>query len=315
MLLNTSLHSRIVEKKNRLDSLRPLNPSIVHKLQEQMEIKYTYNSNHIEGNTLTLKETQLLLEEGLTVHNKPLPDVLEIKNHPEAIDYIETIAKKIELKEVDILTIHQIIKRGVDDDAGRYRSGHVIITGSSHIPPPAYEIQFLIPTMIAEYNRNPNELVPIELAAWLHYRFVNIHPFNDGNGRVARLLMNLTLIRYGYPMTVISYSDRRQYYNTLDKADKGNLVPFVNFVASSVEQMLDTYLRAIEPTKEPLIPISEASKGTPYSAEYLSLLSRMRAIPATKEGKTWLVTKSMIEQYAKAENPSYEPKGKTTLTN
>jgi Fic family protein len=262
-----------------------------------MQIEYIYNSNAIEGNTLTLRETQLVLEEGMTVGQRPLREIQEVKNHPEAIEYIQTIASKNKLTESDVFTIHQIIMRDIIDDAGRYRSGDVRIFASDHRPPPAYEVPFLIGKMLDRFNQNPDELLPIELAACLHHDFVHIHPFTDGNGRVARLLMNVVLLRFGYPMTTIRRVDRKSYYDCLQRADKGNLVPFVNFIASAVEQTLDLYLRGIGPADDQLIPISEASKGTPYSSEYLSLLVRTRKIPGIKTGRNWMVSKKMVQQY------------------
>jgi len=262
-----------------------------------MQVEYIYNSNAIEGNTLSLRETQLILEEGITVGGKPLREILEVRNHPGAIDFIEKVATSGELKEEQILSIHQIIVKDIIEDAGRYRTGEVRITGTDYIPSPAYDIPFHIRDMIKTYNRNPDELAPIELAAWLHHRLVQIHPFHDGNGRVARLLMNLTLLHYGYPMTVILRVDRKKYYDTLRKADKGNLAPFANFIASAVEQTIDTYLRAIDPAADPLLPVSEASRGTPFSPEYLSLLARTRRIPAIKIGRKWMVPRSAVQAY------------------
>lgn len=307
-LLTERLHKRILQKKKKLDDLRPLPSTVVRKLRGQMQIEYIYNSNAIEGNTLTLRETQLVLEEGITVGGKPLREIMEVRNHPEAIEFIENVAKSNELKEEYILTVHQIIMKNSIEDAGRYRTREVRIAGTNYMPPPAYEVPFEIRGMIEKYNRNPDEFVPIELAAWVHHKLVQIHPFHDGNGRVARLLSNLTLLHFGYPMTVILRVDRKRYYDTLRKADKENLAQFANFIASAVEQALDTYLRAIDPAQDPLIPISEASKGTPYSPEYLSLLARTRRIPATKIGKKWLVSKSAIQEYISQQNHSASAK-------
>ncbi len=288
-LLNERIYGRLLEKKRRLDNSRPLPPSVVRKIQERLQVEYIYNSNAIEGNTLTLRETQLILEEGITVGGKPLREILEAKNHPEALKYMEDVAKSNDLKEEKILDLHQILMRNIQTDAGRYRTGEVRITGTDFIPPPSYDVPFEMQRMVQECNRNPNELVPIELAAWVHHRLTQIHPFPDGNGRVARLLMNLALIRHGYPMTVILRVDRKKYYDTLKKADKGNPSPFTNFIASNVEQTLDTYLRAINPRQDPLLTISQASKGTPFSAEYLSLLARTRRVPAIKIGRKWMI--------------------------
>jgi len=296
-ILNTELHHRILEKKKKLDAIRPLPSSTVRKIQQQLQIEYIYNSNAIEGNTLTLRETQLVIEEGMTVGGKPLREILEVRNHPQAIEYIETLTKKEKLGEHDIFTIHQIIMKDIIDDAGRYRSGDVRITGTDYIPPPAHDVPFLMESMLDRYNRNSDELLPLELTAWLHHDFVHTHPFSDGNGRVARLLMNVALLRSGYPMTVIRRVDRKSYYEALHRADKGNLSSFVNFVASAVEQTLDLYLRVIGPANDSLIPISEAVKGSRYSQEYISLLVRKRKIPGIKSGRNWKVSKDMIQRY------------------
>jgi len=297
-LLDSKVHDRILEKKKRLDSHRPLPPSIVRKIQQQMVIEYVYNSNAIEGNTLKLRETQLILEEGITIQGKSLREHLEVRNHPKAITYVEKITKR-SLREQDILTLHQIIMKSITDDAGRYRATEVRIGGADFIPPPAYEIPHLTKELVDWYNLNPDELRPIELASMLHHRFVYMHPFHDGNGRVARLLMNLTLIRNGYPLAVILNVDRKKYYDTLKRADNKDPSPFVNFVAAAEERALDLYLRALEPTteKNKLLTLKEASKGSPYSQEYLSLLARRRRIAAVKIGRKWMITKAAIQQY------------------
>lgn len=297
-LLDGRVHDRILYKKKSLDAHRPLPKSIVRKIQQQMMVEYIYNSNAIEGNTLKLRETQLILEKGITIGGKSLREHLEVKNHPRAIRYIEKLTKRA-LKEQDILTLHQIVTRDIEDDTGRYRTSEVRIAGADFTPPPAYEIPFLTKELIGWYNRNPEELRPIELASLLHHRLVYIHPFHDENGRVARLLMNLSLIRGGYPIAVILNVDRKKYYDTLRKADDGDPAPFVNFVAAAVERSLDLYLRALEPTekKDKLVTLAAASKESPYSAEYLSLLARKRRIAAIKIGRKWMITKRELQQY------------------
>jgi len=263
-----------------------------------MEIEYTYNSNAIEGSTLTLRETQLVIREGITVSGKSLSDHLEAKNHPEAIKYIENMVGHV-LKEADVLKVHEIIFSGIRENAGHYRNAQVYIEGCDHIPPPAFEVPELMGNLLEWLEKNREELRPIETAAVFHHKLVCIHPFDDGNGRVARLLMNLLLIKYGYPLTVIKRVDRRRYYDTLKKADRGDLKPFVNFVARCVEQSLDIYLNAIEPSnnRNQFLSLSEASKMTPYSQEYLSLLARRGVIPGTKIGKNWHITPSALEAY------------------
>jgi len=297
-LIDERIHERIIAKKARLDSLRPLPDAVVRKLRQTMEVEFIYNSNAIEGNKLTLRETQLVIREGLTIGGKSLREHLEAKNHPKAIKYVENLATQ-DLIENDILRIHRIVCSGILENAGEYRKSQVYIEGSDYIPPPAFEIPDLIKELLEWLRKNPEELRPVETAAVLHYKLVSIHPFDDGNGRVARLLMNLVLIKHGYPMTVIRNYDRRRYYDTLRKADSGNLKPFVTFIARCVEQSLDLYLNAIEPTDKTtrLLPLSEAAKQTPYTPEYLSLLARKGAIAATKIGKNWHITPKALTEY------------------
>jgi excisionase family DNA binding protein len=299
-LLDSRAYHRILEKKKRLDALRPLPSSMLRKIQQQMEIEYIYNSNAIEGNTLKLRETQLVLEEGVTVEGKSLREHLEVRNHPKGIKYVEKLTGR-SLKEQDIFVLHQIMMKGIAEDAGRFRTAEVRITGADFIPPPAYEVPHLIAELVDWYNLNPDELRPIELAAILHHRFVYIHPFRDGNGRVARLLMNLALMRNGYPIAVILNVDRKKYYDVLKKADTGDPTALTNFVAAAVERSLDLYLRALYPTErdDKLLTLAEASKTSPYSQEYLSLLARRRRIAAVKIGRKWMISKKALHEYLK----------------
>jgi len=298
--LDSRVHDRILEKKRRLDAHRPLTSSTVRRVQREMEVEYIFNSNAIEGNTIKLRETQLILERGLTIQGKSLREHLEVRNHPRAIKYLEKTTRRA-VRDQDILTLHQIVMKGIDDEAGRFRTTEVRIAGADFMPPPAYEVSHLIENLVDWYNRDPDELRPIELAAILHHRFVWVHPFHDGNGRVARLLMNLALIRSGYPVAVILNVDRSKYYDTLKKADNGNPTSFVNFAASAVERSLDLYLRALEPTgkEDRLLSLSEAAKMTRYTQEYLSLLARKRRIAAVKIGRTWMITQRELRRYVK----------------
>ncbi len=304
-LVEERIHERIIAKKTELDSHRPLPANIVNKLREKMEIEYTYNSNAIEGNTLTLRETQMVIRQGLTVGGKSLSEHLEAKNHPKAIEYVEKLAtqKAIEktVRETVALEIHSLIFSGILENAGYFRNCQVYIEGCDYVPPPACEVPRLMKELFDWLNENPEELRPVELAAVFQHRLVSIHPFDDGNGRVGRLLMNLILINHGYPLTVIRQVDRKKYYDTLHKADNGDLKPFANFLARCVEQSLDVYLSAIEPSssKNQFLSLAEASKLTPYSKEYLSLLARKGLIGATKIGRNWHITQDGLNQYLK----------------
>jgi len=297
-LLDGRLHERIVSKKQLLDSHRPLSAEKVRRLREAMEVEYTYHSNAIEGNRLTLRETQLVIREGVTIGGKSVRDHLEARNHPKAISYVESL-KDRDLTENDVLELHRLVFSGVLENAGSLRQSQVFIEGSDFLPPPAFEAPALINELLDWLRRNPEELRPVEVAAVFHHRFVSVHPFDDGNGRVARLLMNLLLIKHGYPFTVVRNYDRRRYYDTLRKADAGDSAPFVNFIGRCVEESLDLYLSAVESTDETkqFLSLAEAAKLTPYSAEYLSLLARKGLIAAVKIGKDWHITQEALNEY------------------
>lgn len=296
-LINKRIHKRVLQKKKRLDSLRPLPPTLVKKLKEQLCINYTYNSNAIEGNTLTLNETRLVIQEGITIGGKSVTEILEAKNHPKAIDFIEGLVKsKGEINEDVVLNLHKLIMSNIVEDAGCYRTTGVIIPGAVFRPPPSSEVRPRMNELLDWLRRNPDEYSPIELAAVFHHRFVQIHPFIEGNGRTARLLMNAVLMKKGYPfISIVSKQDRPKYMRSLVEADLRNDPPFVNFIARCVERSLDMYLDTLE---EPQIfTLAEASKITPYSQEYLSLLARKGALGAYKQGRNWVVTKNELDRY------------------
>lgn len=300
MLINEGTYARIKEKKSELDSLRPLSKEQVEKLHHQMNIEFTYNSNAIEGNTLTLQETKLTIEEGITVGGKPLKHYTEAINHERALEKIEAIAKgKKKVTLEDVQEIHGMIMKSLSDYAGRYRNRRVIATGAGFTPPNPKEI---IPLMVEleKWMNSPQENI-IEFAALAHYRLVRIRPFFDGNGRTSRLLMNLILFRSGYPPTILKRVDRGKYYRVLREADRGDSVPLVNFVARAVEQSLNIYLNAFKkPTsKNEMISLAEATKYCDYSQEYLSLLSRRGLIGATKIRRNWFITREELEKYVK----------------
>lgn len=299
-LINERVHKRILGKKKRLDGLRPLPPTLVARLREQMAIEYTYNSNAIEGNTLTLRETQLVIEEGITVGGKSISECLEARNHPKAISFVESLVDtRKEITEDDVLRVHRLIMSNVAEDAGRYRTAAVRITGAGFMPPPSKEVRPRTSQLLEWLRENPDELRPIELAAVFHNRFVRIHPFTEGNGRTARLLMNAVLMKNGYPfIAIIPKIDRAKYLRALGEADLGKVSAFMNFVARCVERSLDTYLNALEEPE--ILTLTEASELTPYSQEYLSLLARKGAIGAFKRGRNWMITKRDLDRYLRS---------------
>lgn len=304
--LDKKIIDRIEAKKDELDRLRPLPPSAVDKLRQQFEIEMTYNSNAIEGNRLTLKETYLVISEGITVKNKPLKDHLEAKDHYEALEFIMELVehkKPQTVSEQLIKTLHQIVVRDIEKEwAGKYRISNVMITGAKHKPPDAISVPSAIEEMVQWFRKNESKLHTIELAALIHHKFVNIHPFFDGNGRVSRLLMNVILLREGYPLSVVLKNDRKKYYDTLSKADEAEYIPFVRMMASSVERSLDIYLKVLRPAAtgaEKFVILSKISPKTPYSTKYLNLLVRQGKLEAHKEGRNWLTSIEAVERYIK----------------
>ena len=296
-LLPRRIRDRIVAKKKRLDSHRPLPTTLVAQLRENLLVEYTHSSNAIEGNTLTLGETRLIIEEGVTIGGKSIREHLEARNHPGAIQFVEELAAHDrELKVEDVLRLHGLVLGGIDSSAGKYREWGVRVSGSTFNPPPSHEVPERVVALLDWLRRNPDELTPVELSALLMHRFSQIHPFSDGNGRVGRLLMNLVLIREGYPfITNISYRERGRYLRGLQEADEGNRRHLIGLVARCVEDALDSYLRVIEEPK--VCSLSEASRRTGVDSDYLGLLIRRGILPAFKRGGRWFLTDDDLNVY------------------
>ncbi len=304
--LDHKIAKRLEEKLKKLNDLRPLPKSAVKKLQEQMRIEMTYNSNAIEGNSLTLKETFLVINEGITVKGKPLKDHLEAKDHHAALQYLYELVEKGKrhtISERLIRTLHQLIMQGTDKEwAGVYRNSNVIIGGADHTPPDALEVPQKIRELVDWIKANKNKLHIIELSTLLHHKLVHIHPFFDGNGRASRIMMNLLLMQNGFPLVIVLKNDRKKYYNVLDQADKGNYNPLVRFIAQAIERSLDLYFKVLTPTtkkREKYMSLSELAQQTPYSAKYLNLLVRQGKLEAHKEGRNWFTSKEAINRYIK----------------
>lgn len=229
--------------KAKLDSHRPLSQSVLKNLHDDLVIRWTYHSNAIEGNTLTLQETKVALE-GITIGGKLLTEHFEAINHKDAILFIEELAKKDEvLNEHTIKQIHALILKNIDDDnKGNYRDTNVFISGAVHKPVQSFEIASKMQEFIKEYEEKRKTLHPIELASFVHIAFVGIHPFIDGNGRTARLLMNLELIKAGFPPVVISVEDRLEYYKALDTAHTSlDNSLFLTLMQKVVEKSFEPY--------------------------------------------------------------------------
>jgi Fic family protein/DNA-binding XRE family transcriptional regulator len=242
-----SILGEIDTLKAKLDKFRQFDS---YRIAQALELEYTFESNRIEGNTLTLRETDLVINEGLTISGKSMREHLEAINHQEAIGYIKhLIEKNNSLNEREVLSIHNLILRGImPEDAGRYRRVQVMIKGSSFMPPQPFLVSKEMEDFFIWYETHKNSLHPIVLAAELHERLVTIHPFIDGNGRTSRLVMNLILLQNGYVIANIKgdYDNRMRYFTALENAQtKNNKEDFLLFVAQIEKESLARYLEII----------------------------------------------------------------------
>ena len=293
--------NRIQEKKIKLDSYRPIPEIALLKIKESLSIEWTYNSNSIEGNTLTLQETKLVLEEGITIKGKSLREHFEAVNHQEAIEFVESLVNpNYKLSAKDILNVHSLVLQKIEKDyAGRYRNSGVRISGANFVPPNALKVDALMEELIHWVNTEGAQLNPVIRAAIFHHRFVWIHPFFDGNGRSARLLFNLLLMKDGFPPAIILKNDRKKYYDALNKSNQGDYSKLVLLVMQALERSVNIYLGSISNTYDDYKPISEivSEPGAIYGQEYVSLLARSGKIDAFKEGRNWLTSKKAISDY------------------
>lgn len=237
----------IGRKLDRLSKMRPLTEGEVERLAEEFMIEFTYNSNAIEGNTLTLKETALALE-GMTIDQKPLKDHLEAVGHRDAFLYVQDVAKKeIPLSENVIKNIHALVLMNRPEDKGVYRRIPVRIMGAYTEPVQPYMIEPKITELLAANEERKDSMTDVERIALFHLEFEGIHPFIDGNGRTGRLIMNLDLIRSGYPPINVKFADRKRYYDAFDAFYKDNdPVPMIELIAQYVDKRLDEYFEVLE---------------------------------------------------------------------
>ncbi len=248
--LNRLLHD-CDTMKERLTGLRPLPAEALRKIEEAYNIEYTYESNRIEGNTLTLQETELVVNAGGTIAGKSMREHLEAINHAEAIDYIRDFAKSdTEISERTIKEIHALVLHGINrENAGRYRSVPVMISGSTYIPPQPYLLEKQMKDFMLKFRELEAEGThPVLVAAYLHDELVRIHPFIDGNGRTSRLLMNLYLLRKGYTLVNLKGSSEAKlaYYKALEASHTEKLPEtFQTLVAQAEKASLERYLQVL----------------------------------------------------------------------
>lgn len=292
--------TRLFEKRALLTKGRPLAGSVLQKIKEGLALEWTYNSNSIEGNTLSLNETRLVLQEGITVAGKSLREHFEAYNHDKAIDYLYNLVNaNYTLRSIDILSLHGLVMRSVEDDfAARIRNGGVRIVGANFTPPNALKVASLLDELLMFVNENPLGLNEIVLSTIFHHRLVWIHPFFDGNGRTVRLAMNLLLLKTGFPPAIILKNDRKKYYDALNQANKGSYHKLCLMMIQALERSLNIYLNAMPGNDDyELISNIVQEDDMPYGQEYISLLARRGKIDAYKEGRNWLTTKKAVKQY------------------
>jgi Fic family protein len=242
-----SVLKKIDALKVEIDAHRPLDKHMLNQIQEYFRIGMAYSSNALEGNSLTETETKIVIEDGITIGGKPVRDHLEALGHSEAYDLLFRLAKHKEITEANVKELHRLFYYRIDaKQAGKYRKHRVIITGTDFIPPAPDRIPELMKTFVDRVPEIRVERHPVEFAAIIHRELVTIHPFIDGNGRAARLLMNLALLQAGYPLAIIPPILRRDYLDTLDKTHKGDDELFIKFVAGVCYESAKEYLRLLE---------------------------------------------------------------------
>ena len=235
------------EYKAKIDAHKPLSEDAIKQIQDYYKIGLTYSSNALEGNTLDLAETKVVLEDGLTISGKPMKDHLEAMGHANAFNKLIELVKTNTITEENIKELHKLFYNKIDaDQAGKYRTKSIIVTGSDVDFPKSEELESKMSEFVNKIPQMKKDMHPIEFAAMLHAIFVNIHPFIDGNGRVARLLLNLALLQAGYNITIIPPVVRADYIRALQDSNHNNFEPFINFISEMVLESQKEYLKIID---------------------------------------------------------------------
>lgn len=301
----------IILKKTQLDKYQPLPQELIQNLDEWYRVELTYTSNAIEGNTLSRLETALVIEKGITIEGKTIKEHLEAINHAQAFEFIKEKLinkKREEITENDILDIHRIILGKIDDNnAGRYRNVRVRIAGSNVVLPNAAKIPTLMRNFVS-WLHSVNNDHPAKIAASAHYKLVTIHPFIDGNGRTARLFMNLLLMQIGYPPAVIRKEDRKRYLESIEKSQLGeSLDDFYHLIYEAVDRSLNIYLEALDgkkkalPSEKKLLKIGELAKKTTETIHTIRYWTKegLLIVADKTKGDYQLYHPSMIERVKK----------------
>lgn len=273
-----------------------LSPDVLYRIRKHFRIKNIYHSNAIEGNALAVGETRQVVEHGLTITGKPLKDQAEARNLSHALDFLEELAGNTHrpITENDVRQLHTLVLHGLSDEAGAYRSVPVSVSGSDYSPPGPESL----PAQMADFGRWLSDVsVPgddafagasgLVAAAAAHTWLVTVHPFIDGNGRVARLLMNLMLMRYGYPIAIVTKEDRLRYYDALEFSQASDLTPFVVLLAECIEESLEEYEAAAKEQRE----------QTEWAASLAEKFTQPERVRAENEYEVWKNAMELLKSY------------------
>lgn len=295
--MDARIARRLIQKKKQLDAYRPMESFTVQRLHQDLRLLETYHSNAIEGNTLSLHETEMVLEYGITVDGHPLREYLEATNHAEAFDALSKLVEH-SISVETIQSLHRLVMDKIDPQAGELRKVQVYIRGAPFTPPSARDV----PLYTAQWVRwltsdNALRYDPVTRSAIAHHDFEVLHPFTDGNGRVGRLLLNLMLMHDGYPPALILREWRPRYIRALQQARSGDYSPLIDLIGLAVEQSLDIYLEACVESAAHLLPMNELASIFNTSVDYLGHLARAGKFEAKKRGQFWYATKEAVQQY------------------
>jgi fido (protein-threonine AMPylation protein) len=313
--LERRLAARLIQKKAELDSYRPLRQAVLERLHEDLRIRLTYHSNAIEGNTLSLRETQLVIEEGITIGGHTMREHLEATNHAEAYDAVRVLVESHAPITIEtILALHALVLGNIHSTAGQFRTQAVYIRGSDLMPPHSGQVPGLMREWVAWLSGEGLRYDPVVRAAIAHHGFVAVHPFEDGNGRTGRLLLNLLLLREGYAPAFVLRSWAERYRSALGAADHGRYTALVNLIGLAVEAGLDFYLDACHAhPEEQYQPLPDLAKAMGRDANYLGLLARQGKLEARKQGARWYSTEAAVLRYTEQAREGLHLRGRPRL--
>jgi Fic family protein len=295
--MDTRLFGRVVNKKKQVERLGALSWEKRQQLHRELRIEFTYHSTTMEGNTLTLAEMRSLLEDGMAIGNHPLREYLEVVNHAEAFDLLDQYVNA-DISLTTVLKLHALVMDKIIFDAGQLRAVQVYVGDSSYVPPPPHDVSLYMMQWLRWLGSDEAfRYEAITRVALAHHQFEAMHPFADGNGRVGRLLMNLMLMRYGYPPALLLRSWRTRYIEALQAGHRGDYSDLINLVGLAVEQSMDRYLEAHQIATVQLQPLKELAQLFDLDNNYLGQLARLGKIEATRKGSFWYSSQKAVETY------------------